>query len=347
MSTNRAMNPSPRKIFIDNIAPSILSQKKEQLLKVWEEHVVPQIESGKIKFKASFDFVEYLDSIKSILDFPIHKRIDRIELELMTHLDLFPEIEKKIFKNADDIFVTALSSHRVNARVIQCSNRNFMILLNEGLINFIRAVTSWCISLINTQDDKDALVLINSLREKARFYLNSYKQKLVLIEDFSLQPTHEEIFLINKITNNSLKFAMAHEYGHIANDDFLKGKRQSESFAGHRMNVCVKSREREFKADEFAFNLLHKINKSFLPKIELEYLVSGILVLFLAMDLLEFVTEQEDDFNSHPSANTRGEKLMNSINEKLGDHLDLPVQIEDAFIRIFNDFSLTDKEETI
>ncbi len=342
------MAPSPRKIFLDNIDQSVILKKKTELIKVWEENVVPQLESGKLKLPSSFGFYDYVNSINSILDLPINKRVDRIEKELMTNLDLFPDIEKKLFENANDIFTTSLSNQMITARVIQCSEKEFLILLNEGLINFTQAVVTWCVMFKSKRDNaeggEDLEELVISLRKKARSYLKGYKEKLVLIEDFTLQPTRDELYLINKITNHSIKFAIAHEYGHIVNDDFKQGIYKSEAIANHQLKVYQKKEAKEIKADRFAFDLLHKVNCDFADQDDLDFLVAGIVALFLAMDLLEFNLVNSEDYDAHQKIRNRGSEVIKQVNEKLQDHLELAAFIEDAFNVLFEDFYLMEDE---
>ena len=312
------------------------------MLKVWEEYVVPQIQKGKLEVPEKFDFTAYLKTMDTILDFPINKRIDRVELELYTYLDLYPEIEKKIWSNAAEIFIGSHPIGSINASVLECSEKKFLILLNEGLINFVQAVTTWCISAIYEVEKQDGNLdkLRHSIRNKAAVYLKGYKEQSVLIEDYTLQPSPEELYLINRITNGSLKFAIAHELGHIANDDFASEKFEKFNLAAYSVNRYTKTKEKEFEADKFAYHLLHKINKNYATDVDLEFQISGILMLFWSLDLLEWVEGNNRKSLTHPSIEDRGERIVSYIDKDLLHEFELPAQLEDIFNWIFEDFSI-------
>jgi len=62
-------NLSPKKIYTDRLGPTLLKAKKANLLKVWEEYVVPQIQKGKLEVPEKFDFTAYLKTIDTNIRF--------------------------------------------------------------------------------------------------------------------------------------------------------------------------------------------------------------------------------------------------------------------------------------
>jgi len=328
---------SPREIYIQRLGPGLLEAKKARLTAVWKSYVEPQLQSGKLSFREKFDLQDYLDTIQDILDFPTNKRIQRAEISFYSRLDLMPKIEKKLCRKAKDIFIGAYPSGLVMATVTLCADRQFLVLINEGLINFSQAIATWCIESIHLEFDHS---FVKSARQKARDYFSGYKHELELVEDFSVQPLQQNIIKISKITHYCLEYAIAHEIGHIVNGDLKEADFTFGSFSGQSLKVLDKKLEKEFLADRFALDVLSKVNDVPDTQDEAAYAACGILLFFLVGDMLEFLHEYNLEEATHPPIAKRADAIVPLLEKVFPDHLALSLMFQEAFATIFDDLEL-------
>jgi len=308
------MNDSPVNVYKNRLGPGLLNSKKIAYKNTWNNLVKPMAEKGKI---FELDYVEQLDigrlfeNTLDVTELPYNKVLRQSEEQLLTSLDSceLSEENSSLLEKAEDIFVGYYPIDDVNAYVSLIDNKKYLILVNEGLLYSIYKLCFLFVAGLEIESQSNEIISesiqIEILQDNAKYFFDRYVDAGELPSSKGMYLCPERMKLVNLLSRSSIDFLIAHEYAHIINEDLELSKREKREINGIDLSVCERNHKEEIEADILAYRMIsHSSN------LDREIIIAGIVVFFLAANLLEDLLDVDDE--THPESMTRLDLLAKS-----------------------------------
>jgi len=286
-------------------------------------------ESDKILFSK-------LEEMASHLDLPIKEQDENVYWLLNRHAS---NVEKILKANnlsiSNKIVLGTLPTNDLNAFVRPFPNGEMLVVLNDGLIQFLYFFGRILSAFFSKRDDnsnKNKIIFdFNKKRIRQNLKINKEADSR-FVEAFVLYFANRDLTLSNILFekdenmdlsgilwDNAELFVVAHEYSHIIlqlNQVFNK----KFSYYDPMLYQVINSWNEEFAADELALKIVLAHNKSEGNGFFAGYL--GIELLFVCLDILEKANNLEFS-ETHPLANSRIHNLRKCLKDILPDQYEV------------------------
>ncbi len=311
-------------IYKQRLGPLLLGKKKKAY-KETIELLKPQFESGlvlKDDIINKFDIEAMFSKISDVTELPYNKELRRAEMYILHSLDKNEMRRERdnLKKYVLDAYIGYFPIDDVNAYVTSVDQRKFLILVNEGLLYCIYKLCFLAIAGISVTSENGDIKLkgipITTLQDTAKLFFDEYFKNGTFPTSRGLYLHPEKVEIINCISKFAVCFTAAHEFGHLINGDIKSSNTKKAIIGGWEFDVCNTNWNEEFQADNLAIRIL------FLSEESKEYVISGILIFFLAAQLLENLMDA--DFKSHPPSMTRLDSLYGTFKEEFICNDELP-----------------------
>lgn len=296
----------------------------ERVKDIYGDQQKELFESDKVLFKK-------LEELSSQLDLPIEEQDEKSYWLLNRHSSNVNEILKEnniVIPNK--VILGTLPTNDFNAFVSPFSNGEILVVLNEGLMEFVYLMGRVISSFFSKKDNENKKnnITFDLNPENVIINLRSNKlgnskfiEALVLFlayRDLSLSKMYfekdENMDLSGILWDNAELFVVAHEYSHIILDHLSPNKVFSKRllYDDSMLYEIIRSWNEEFSADELALKIVLAHNQKERTGLFTGYL--GIEFLFVCFDIIEKACNIEFS-DTHPSSNKRINNLRKNLKE--------------------------------
>lgn len=304
-------------------------------------------ESDKILFKK-------LEDIASKLKLPIEEQNRSTYAIISRHSDNINKVMKENnIHISNDIVVGTLPINELNAFVYPFPNGQILLVLNDGLIQFIYLMGRVVASFFTKKDeDKETLtfdfdkeIILENLKNNKDGH-NKFIETLFLYfayDDMDISSIYfekdENKGLSGVLYDNAELFVVAHEYSHILLDHLSLDKKSEKRFLDEESSLyqIVRGWEDEFYADSLALQAVLAHNRNKINGWFMGYM--GVELCLSCLDIIEKFKNTRVR-NSHPFAEMRRMNIRNSLKKLLPEHyekiIDIGKNIEEIVLELWD-----------
>lgn len=271
--------------YLESLPPGWLETQREGFAEALKNIVLPEVENGLIFEREHVNVAEGLLDFSHALEHPLNRALRHVQTDVLSTISASAYLERKYREHANEVFLGVAPGGEVHGRVKRVTEKQYMILVSEGIMLCLHYLAKLGVALILPAEDAPTLPdepasRLKRLQELAHEYFLEYAEHRTQVSDRRLFLSQRAMEIVGRIVGYAERFLVAHEFGHITLGHF------DAQVIGDE-DMC----RREVEADAVAAAVLFADylgrDLALEEEAEIEEMIAGVMLFFIVGDAIE------------------------------------------------------------